>query len=135
MPRACKEPMRDMNMLAAEKWVRVMADYSSDGLWHKDGCTAAAEDLPISAPLQARLRAWCDWYEQNTDYLPADERKPFDTPAFAAEGREIARAIKAELPEWTVIYLDEAELEAVIAQRFDPSGGETDRQHFEREIS
>jgi len=129
--------MSDMNMLAAERWVRVMADYSSEGLWHKDGCAAAAEDLPVSEALSARLRAWCDLYEESTEYLPVDhpDRKPFDVAAFAAEGREIAKAIKAELPDWTVIYLDEAELEAVIAEGSPRDGAPEYRQRFEREIS
>ena len=32
----------------------------------------------------------------------------FDRYAFAAQGLSIARAIKAELPNWTVVYFDEA---------------------------
>ena len=32
-----------------------------------------------------------------------------DLEAFAAEGRAIARAVKAELPDWSIVYFDEAE--------------------------
>jgi hypothetical protein len=31
-----------------------------------------------------------------------------DLDAFAAEGRAIARMVKAELPDWSVVYFDEA---------------------------
>ena len=31
-----------------------------------------------------------------------------DLDAFAAEGRAIARAVKAELPDWSIVYFDEA---------------------------
>lgn len=98
-----------IKQLLTRKYVRVMADYSSDGLRH-------------------RLAAWCLRYEDNTDYLPDDhpDRKPFDYAPFATEGREIALAIKAELPDWTVIYFDEAELDA--------ASSTADRALFEREV-
>jgi len=32
-----------------------------------------------------------------------------DLDAFAAKGRAIARAVKAELPGWSIVYFDEAE--------------------------
>ena len=34
--------------------------------------------------------------------------EPFDDPHFSAEGHLIAQEIKRELPDWTVIYRDEA---------------------------
>lgn len=89
-------------------WIRLMADYSSTGLWHKNGPSVETSYLPVSAPLLERLEAWCGWYERNDDYLPEAERKSaFDYQGFAAEGLAIARGIKAELPDWTVIYFDE----------------------------
>jgi hypothetical protein len=32
-----------------------------------------------------------------------------DLDAFDAEGRAIARAVKTELPDWSIVYFDEAE--------------------------
>jgi len=94
------------------KWVRVMADYASDGLWDMDGLCASAEELPISELLQARLAAWCAWHDRDCeDYLPVDKRtSEFPVAEFTSEGLAIARAIKAELPDWTVVYLDESRL-------------------------
>jgi hypothetical protein len=114
-----------------DKWVRVMADHSSDGLWDRDGVMFGAEDLPVSNGLSQRLAAWCLQYEDNTDYLPDDhpDRKPFNYAPFATDGREIALAIKAELPDWTVIYFDEAQLEAAMA-----ASNTADRTLFEREV-
>ena len=85
------------------RWVRVMADYSSDGLWAFDGAMMLREDLPISPLLAARHERWCDRYESD-DYERDDDA--FDVAEFAAEGLEIARAIKDELPDWTVVYFD-----------------------------
>jgi uncharacterized protein involved in propanediol utilization len=101
--------------MAEDKWVRVMADYSSDGLWRRDGAMFSRSDLPVSAGLAARHAAWCAAYEASEFYMPEEEReKEFDLAAFAAEGLAIARAIKAELPDWTLVYYDEAAAQAAI---------------------
>jgi hypothetical protein len=88
-----------------ERWVRIMADYSADGVWHRDGCGDSADELPVGADLIARIRRWQAWYEQDD---PRDPDARFDVEAFAAEGRAIAQAVKAALPDWTVVYFDEA---------------------------
>jgi hypothetical protein len=88
--------------LADDSWVRIMADYSADGVWAKDGAAETADELPISDELRARLRAWQRWFdvEADSDY--------FNAVGFSEEGRQIALAIKSELPNWTVVYFDEA---------------------------
>jgi hypothetical protein len=55
-----------------------------------------------SARSCARLARWCARFEKSFE----DE---IDLEAFAAEGRAIARAVKAELPTWSIVYFDEAE--------------------------
>jgi hypothetical protein len=96
--------MADYPTFAEERWVRIMCDYSADGVWHKDGCGDDADQLPIEKTLIDRIRRWQDWYE--TGLRDAD----FDVKAFSAEGLSIARAVKEFLPDWTVIYFDEAAL-------------------------
>jgi hypothetical protein len=83
-----------------------MCDVCADGVWDVEGASSCADDLPITLALVARIRAWQDWYDRDYD----EEDGPFDRAAFAAEGLAIARAVKAELPDWTVLYLDEAKL-------------------------
>lgn len=99
-----------MNAKAApafpDRWVRVICHYSADGVWNSRGEACDADDLPISAGLIARLRAWQALYDARTDDESAGAA--FDVEPFAAEGLAIARAIKAELPDWTVVYWDEA---------------------------
>jgi hypothetical protein len=53
--------------------------------------------------------------EQSKNYLPPEERPAsFDWKAFSLEGLLIAREIKSQLPDWTVIYFDNgAHLKAV----------------------
>ena len=99
-----------MSYLAADKWVRIMADYSADGVWAKDGCSVGIEDLPVSEELRGRILGWQHLYDDECeDYLPANLRTiSFDDAAFSKQGLEIAIAVKTELPDWTVVYFDEA---------------------------
>jgi hypothetical protein len=96
--------MADYSTFAEERWVRIMCDYSADGVWHKDGAGDSADKLPLERTLIERIRRWQDWYETQLDDAN------FDVNAFSAEGLSIARAVKNSLPDWTVIYFDEAEL-------------------------
>lgn len=98
-----------MTELSDDKWVRVMADFSAAGLWNRNGAAVGAEELPVPDDITARLCAWQEWYERDCqDYLPIMEReRHLDQPAFTEEGRQIAKAIKAALPGWTVVYFDE----------------------------
>jgi hypothetical protein len=101
-------------------WVRIMADALADGVWDRDGCGDRADALPVPADLVARIRAWQAWYDR--DGWGDDAGRPlarFDLDAFAAEGLAIAQAVKAALPDWTVIYFDEA-----AAERDGWSGGD-----------
>lgn len=88
-----------------DRWVRVMCDYGAGGLWVKSGEAIWPIDLPVSNETRDRLAKWQDWFEE----CPPDGRpSQFDVVAFSAEGLAIAKAIKAELPHWTVIYHDES---------------------------
>ena len=97
--------MSSDDLLGRSRWIRIMADYWADGVWDVDGCACAADELPISAELVARLRAWQAGYDASDALEPAHE---LDAGAFGAEGLAIARAVKAELTDWTVVYFDEA---------------------------
>ncbi|WP_239002806.1 hypothetical protein [Rhodovastum atsumiense] len=110
-----------------DRWVRVMPDHCSSGLWWKDGCMMDPEDLPISGALRERLATWADGYSACIDHLPDGSPVPFDETAYAAEGLAIAQAIKAELPGWTVIYFDISKL--------DDSQEDQPRGEFEYEVT
>jgi hypothetical protein len=92
-----------------EKWIRLMADHSSTGIGLSDGAMAEPDELPVSSHLHARIETWSGWYENSQSYMFPNERTiVFDYKSFSLEGLGIARAIKAELPDWTVVYFDEA---------------------------
>ena len=88
------------------RWVRLMAVFGSEGVWQMDGTEGALDDLPVPLPLRDRIDAWQAAYDEHDDM---DEDAPaLDVARFAAEGLAIARALKAALPDWTVVYHDEA---------------------------
>jgi hypothetical protein len=82
--------------------LHLMADYGAAGVWDHDGTPLDPAKLSLSSKLRARLARWTARFEKSFE----DE---IDLDAFAAEGRAIARAVKAELPDWSVVYFDEAE--------------------------
>lgn len=86
-------------------YLRVMPDYSSDGVWDVDGAMLCLEELPISVALRERIERWNQWYERNEDWKDPHERKTeFDYARHSAEGFAIALLMKAERPEWDVVY-------------------------------
>ena len=81
--------------------LRLMADYGAAGVWDHDGNPLDPARLPLNPKLRARLARWCARFQQSFD-------AEIDLDAFATEGRAIARAVKAELPAWSIVYFDEA---------------------------
>lgn len=91
--------------LAAERWIRVMCDYSADGVWARNGAATLPAFLPISIALTARILAWQEVYET---FEPWEvEVDPVKWAAWAAEGLAIAIDMKRQLPDWTVVYHDD----------------------------
>jgi hypothetical protein len=90
--------------------VRIVADYDSPGYQLADEDARVLAALPVGDELLARLAAWCDRFDRDCDPLAYEDvtGARFDFVAFAAEGLEIAKAVKRALPGWTVLYWDEA---------------------------
>ena len=89
--------------------VRIVADYEAKG-YQLDEEGRARGELPVSEHLKDRLSAWNDEYEMFCRPGAYEDvcGMRFDFVAFAAKGLEIAKAVKRELPGWTVTYWDEA---------------------------
>jgi hypothetical protein len=109
------EPSMVENTLVKYRWVRIMADYDVS-VWDVEGTAQVTEDLPVSPDLQRRLDEWssrCDDLESSIEGASLDramgsniEFPLEDWGSLAREGRQIALAVKQELPNWTVIYHD-----------------------------
>ncbi len=79
----------------------MMADYGAAGVWDHDGAPLDPGELPLSPKLRAQLARWCTRFQASLD-------REIDLDDFAAEGCAIASAVKAELPDWSVVYFDQA---------------------------
>ena len=119
-----------------DQWVRILADDRADGVWNRHGISGYPEDLPISADLVARIQAWQKWYDDAADeaYEHDPPFKTLDVISFAAEGLAIAHAVKAALPDWTVVYFDEARCAEVRHEKTGQPFASEDRARFEYEI-
>lgn len=91
--------------LKREKWVRIMCEFSANGVWDKQGYARHFDEMPISADLKSMIAGWQEWYEHSEHSAMT---RWFDAQAHAAFGLFIARLVKRQLPDWTVIYFDEA---------------------------
>lgn len=92
-------------------YVKVMADYMTNGLWHNDGTPfdkSEVDELPLDMFIKNRLAKWCDWYEDNDDWS-IDSKGDFDYERFAAEGLGIAKKIQEQLGPlgYKIWYFDE----------------------------
>lgn len=93
-------------LLPPDKYLTMGGDLTNC-LWDSTGDLLFYEDLPITDALKVRLKAWENWASDYEDFLPREKRAPFDLKGFTASGLDIARALKTELPDWTIIYCDE----------------------------
>ncbi len=99
-----------------EKWVRIMGDYSASGVWDWQGYMVTSEWLPISPELRRWLDSWasryvstCDaWWHGNHENFEEIVRNERRVLIYAEEGLALAAAIKAALPDWTVVYHNES---------------------------
>lgn len=85
--------------------IRIFCDYSAEPVWGDYGL----DDLPISAGLRERMLAWAWLYERKDSGVRFRDWE--HGRAHGVEGLAIVRELKRQLPDWTVIYLDEAALE------------------------
>lgn len=92
-------------MMGEEKFIRLMADYASDGIWNGRGSGMDIGLLPISQSLRSAITDWCLDYEASQFYLePALQTVDFDVDSFNARGEDLARRLSVELPGWLVTH-------------------------------
>ena len=97
------------NSLGRDRWIRIFCDYSADPVWARSSGNCDLGNLPVSQALLDRMRAWSNHYERmplSGGVLDWNEGR-----AHGTEGLAIAREVKRQLPDWTVVYHDEAALE------------------------
>lgn len=87
------------------RFVRLMADYCSDGVWNAAGAMMDRDSLPVGQDLKDAIAGWCHDYESSQFYRAPEERTTdFDVLSFNARGEELATRLRSELPGWTVTH-------------------------------
>ena len=105
-------------------YVRIMADYMATGAWQKDGSVLELSELPIDQKLKQDLTRWVQTYD---DFNADTDDKTWRS--WAKRGNAIAKQIKEQLPDWTVIYFDEYAHQNAVNSPIT-----CDRSYFEYEI-
>ena len=85
-----------------DNYVKLMADYTSTGVWDTFGHSILPGSLPISESLKNRITEW------QAEYDKYAFDAGFDIKTFSRIGLSLAGDIKDELPGWVVIYFDES---------------------------
>jgi hypothetical protein len=81
-----------------------MADWDSPPIWDKQGIGTPTDWLPVAADLVQALE---DWVYEYSNRSPFEQDSKFDERQHAAKGLELARQVKRQLPDWTVIFHDD----------------------------
>lgn len=101
---SCK--FADKTDLPDDKYLIIGGDLT-EAIWTSDGQPILLEDLPITDQLRTKLDEWIRLTDDFEYYLPKKDRAPFDLKGFTATGLTLAKELKAELPDWTILYCDE----------------------------
>ena len=100
--------------MSNEKYVKLMADYCSDGVWNSDGASISIDSLSIPFWLKSMILDWQAVYD-----VQSFENENFDIDSFSKDGYALAVKLKQNLPDFTVEYFDEAECEKSIKETQD----------------
>jgi hypothetical protein len=105
------------------KHAYIDAERGEEGMWTAEGLLLpfASDSLPIASELAGRLMDWQYRYSQEPD-------ETFDWADFSREGLALAREIKAQLPDWTIVYWDHHKSHIAREQ------GIEDKSYYEYEI-
>lgn len=87
-----------------DKYVKLMPEFMSEGVWDREGIHMSLDDLPIQYWLKGMIRSWIAEYDRGYSGM---EDGTFDMEWFAKQGYALAVKLKQTLPDWTVMYFDE----------------------------
>lgn len=115
-----------------DRYVCIMPEHGGTCCWEERGVGFSVEDLPISPQLSAELEAWGDAFSEVVEERDDEARENGGDPiapwprlqAYCERGLDLARRVKAELPDWRVFYWDEAKFEAALRALREENGGE-----------
>lgn len=96
------------NWEEAEKTVSIYCAARAEGTFVEGGAISPY-NLPISRDLAEKIRDWNWWHD--IGYHP--RINDFDPQDFTITGLYLAKQVKQEIPDWTVIFWDEIEWDGI----------------------
>lgn len=102
-----------MTTLKDTKYVRIMPDHCSSGVWNIKGSNVDEEDLPVTSDLHTRIKAWqlkfdcTDWYTNSKENDEVYREIVMENLAIAIE-------VAKQLPDWTVVMYNDNEVDLPI---------------------
>lgn len=96
--------------LADSKYVRIMLDHCSTGLWNIKGYNVDEEELPVTSDLIVRIKAWqcifdnIDWHTNSAEHSEVYKNLCYENLA-------IAIAVAKQLPDWTIVIYNDGEFD------------------------
>lgn len=88
----------------------VMADFGSSGIWYKnDSVMVDPEDLDLPEDLIKEFDDWIEFYDSKCHTPRHYVFKPEMAEELNSRGRELAKKLKALLPESQIFYRGEIE--------------------------
>lgn len=91
------------NILAETKWVRIMPDWCSSGIWDTNGGNCDESELPVTQELIDRIIAWQKRFDSQEVYLPPTIESEQEAEDIMVENLLIAIEVAKQLPDWTVV--------------------------------
>lgn len=91
------------NFLVKSKWVRIMPDWCSSGIWDKNGANCDESELPVTSELIERIKAWQLRFDKQDIYLEPTVESEEEAENIAVENLLIAIEVAKQLPDWTVV--------------------------------
>jgi hypothetical protein len=101
--------------LSDDKYVKIMWDHCATGFWDRDGANCNPMSFPFSDKVKLEVKRWAAAVGAWVDFgMDNDPKQMLDFAAYSSTtekalsiwGLAIARKIKREKPEWTVVYFD-----------------------------
>jgi hypothetical protein len=91
------------NFLVNFKWVRIMPDWCSSGIWDRNSGNCDESELPVTPELISRIQEWQKRWDSQEVYLAPTLESEEEAEWIITENLLIAIEVAKQLPDWTVV--------------------------------
>lgn len=88
----------------ADKFIKIMPDYSATVVWTKTGCNADYTDFPLSLETTMLMTTWGNWFNDNVNTEDEFMYNTCTLDNFYTLGDLIFNRVINELPDYVIVY-------------------------------